>query len=165
MHRRKFLQSTLVTGAAGAFAPALAQSALSQSALSIPTFELEETTIPNLQSAMQSGKLSAHSLAQKYLERIAAIDKHGPAINSIIELNPDALAIADELDKERNAKGPRGPMHGIPVLIKDNIDTADRFGDHRWIARDDRRQTAEGRLYRAATARCRCSDPRQDKSQ
>ena len=126
MDRRKFLQSTLLTGAAGAFAPALAQPVLSESAPSIPSFELDETTITDLQSAMQSGRLSAHSLAEKYLERIAAIDKNGPAINSIIELNPDALAIADALDKERQAKGSRGPMHGIPVLIKDNIDTADR---------------------------------------
>ena len=78
---------------------------------------------------MQTGELSARKIAEKYLERIAAIDKtkDGRSINSVIELNPDALAIADELDKERRAKGPRGPMHGIPVLIKDNIDTADRM--------------------------------------
>ena len=129
MDRRKFLQSTLITGAAGAFAPALAQPALTQSAHSVPSFELDETTITDLQSAMQSGKLSARSIAEKYLERVSAVDKvkDGPAINSIIELNPDALTTADALDKERNAKGPRGPMHGIPVFIKDNIDTADRM--------------------------------------
>src|SRR3989449_9460197 len=75
---------------------------------------------------MSSRKHSPHSLTRKYLDRID-IDKHGPAINSLIELNPDALSIATELDKERKAKGARGPLHGIPVLIKDNIETADRM--------------------------------------
>jgi amidase len=74
---------------------------------------------------MNSGKFTARSLVEKYTARIDEIDKHGPAINSIIELNPDALSIADTLDQERKAKGPRGPLHGVPVLIKDNIDTAD----------------------------------------
>jgi amidase len=90
-------------------------------------FEFDEATISDLQARMKSGELSAHSLATAYLARIDEIDKHGPALNSVIEVNPDALAIADALDKERKAKGPRGPMHGIPVLIKDNIDTADRM--------------------------------------
>ena len=76
---------------------------------------------------MTAGSLTAHALTQAYLDRIAAIDKRGPALNSVIELNPDALAIAAALDAERKAKGPRGPLHGVPVLIKDNIDTADRM--------------------------------------
>ena len=76
---------------------------------------------------MRSGELTAHALAEKYLARIEAMDKRGPAINSVIELNPDALSIADGLDKERKQNKLRGPMHGIPVLIKDNIDTADRM--------------------------------------
>src|SRR2546430_4310613 len=76
---------------------------------------------------MASGKYTAHSLARKYLDRIDDVDKHGPTINSLIELNPDALSIATELDKERKAKGARGPLHGIPVIIKDNIDTHDRM--------------------------------------
>ena len=76
---------------------------------------------------MSSGKFSARGLAEKYLARIDAVDKHGPAVNSVIEVNPEALAIADSLDKERAAKRVRGPLHGIPVLIKDNIDTADRM--------------------------------------
>jgi amidase len=76
---------------------------------------------------MESGALTARSIAEKYLARIRDVDKQGPAINSVIELNPDALAIADALDKERKAKGARGPLHGIPILIKDNIDTADRM--------------------------------------
>jgi amidase len=92
-----------------------------------PAFELDELTIAELQSGMASGKYSAHSLTRKYLDRIDDVDKHGPAINSVIELNPDALSIATDLDKERKTKGPRGPLHGIPVLIKDNIDTHDRM--------------------------------------
>ena len=81
----------------------------------------------DLQSGMKSGKFTARSLVEKYLARIEEIDKRGPAINSIIELNPDALSIADTLDRERKSKGPRGPLHGIPALIKDNIDTADKM--------------------------------------
>jgi amidase len=91
----------------------------------IRPFELDEITISDLQDGMKSGKFTARSLVEKYTARMAEIDKAGPAINSVIELNPDALAIADTLDQERKAKGARGPMHGVPVLIKDNIDTAD----------------------------------------
>src|SRR5262249_30592809 len=85
------------------------------------SFELEEKTILELQEGMKSGSLTARSIAEKYLSRIAAIDKQGPRLNSVIELNPEAL------DSERNSRGARGPLHGIPVLIKDNIDTADRM--------------------------------------
>jgi amidase len=90
-------------------------------------FELDELSVGELQAGMASGKYTANSLAKKYLDRINEIDKHGPGINSVIELNPDALSIANDLDKERKAKGPRGPLHGIAVLIKDNIDTHDRM--------------------------------------
>jgi amidase len=93
----------------------------------IKPFELDELTIADLQSGMASGKFSARSITEKYLARIDEIDKHGPTINSVIEINPDALAIADALDKERKAQHLRGLMDGIPVLIKDNIDTADRM--------------------------------------
>lgn len=94
-----------------------------------PAFELDEVTIRELQDGMKSGKYTARSIAEKYLERIARLDRpgHGPGVNSVIELNPDALAIADHLDRERRERGARGPMHGIPVLIKDNIATADRM--------------------------------------
>jgi len=91
------------------------------------SFELDEATIADLQAGMASGKYTASSITQKYLDRIDEIDKRGPALASVIEVNPDALAIADGLDKERAQKHVRGPMHGIPVLIKDNIDTADRM--------------------------------------
>jgi amidase len=94
---------------------------------SIKEFEFDEVTIRELQEAMTSGKRSARSIAKSYLERIEEIDRHGPKLSSVIEVNPDALAIADALDKERKAKGARSPLHGIPVLIKDNIDTADRM--------------------------------------
>lgn len=88
-------------------------------------FDVTEKTVAQLQAAMASGKTSAQELVRLYLARIAAIDKAGPKLNSVIELNPDALAIAVELDAERKAQGPRGPLHGIPVLLKDNIATAD----------------------------------------
>jgi amidase len=92
-----------------------------------PAFELEEATVGDLQKRITAGSLTARALTEAYLDRIAAIDKRGPALNAVIELNPDALSIAAALDAERKAKGPRGPLHGIPVLIKDNIDTADRM--------------------------------------
>jgi amidase len=91
----------------------------------VKPFELSEITVAKLQDEMQSGKLTARSLAEEYLTRIEKVDKRGPAVNSVIEVNPDALAMAAELDRERKAKGPRGPLHGIPVLIKDNIATRD----------------------------------------
>src|SRR5208282_3790526 len=90
-------------------------------------FELDEITIDDVQKAFLSGQYSSRSLAEKYLARIQEIDKAGPMVNSVIELNPEALQIADALDRERKAKGPRGPLHGIPILIKDNIDTGDRM--------------------------------------
>ncbi len=93
----------------------------------VEPFELDELTIADLQQAMQSGKESARSLVKKYQARIEVVDRKGSAINSVIEVNPDALEIAEALDRERSAKGARGPLHGIPVLIKDNIDTADRM--------------------------------------
>src|SRR5712692_10216683 len=131
MNRRTFVRNSVIgsvglasvrTGVAAEKAPAPTEPYAPPVA-----FELDELTIAELQSGMASGKYSAHSLARKYIDRIDNIDKHGPAINSVIELNPDALSIASDLDKERKAKGPRGPLHGIPVLIKDNIDTHDRM--------------------------------------
>ena len=92
-----------------------------------PKFELDEITIAQLQRAMKSGKSSSHTITRMYLERIAQIDRHGPTLRAIIETNPDALSIATQMDAERRRGKVRGPLHGIPVLIKDNIDTADRM--------------------------------------
>src|SRR5262245_30703993 len=83
----------------------------------VKAFELDEMTITQMQAAMQSGKFTAVALTKKYLSRIKEIDRLGPALNAIIEINPDAVAIAQALDRERKAKGPRGPLHGVPVLI------------------------------------------------
>src|SRR5262245_47109548 len=90
-------------------------------------FPLEEATAAQLQDWMTSGRYTARQIASLYLERIEQIDRSGPALHAVIEVNPDALAIADALDAERKEKGPRGPLHGIPVVIKDNIDTADKM--------------------------------------
>jgi amidase len=130
--RRSFLRAALTSGVATLLYPALGAAREIVSSPfpkpgDIKRFELEEITIPELQDAMKSGRLTARSLAEKYLARMDEIDKRGPAVNAIIELNPDALSIAATLDQERKARGVRGPLHGIPVLIKDNIDTADRM--------------------------------------
>ncbi len=132
MNRRDFLQTTGQGGAQ----MILAVAALGGSSgavhaaprpLRIDSFEYEEAGILQLQSAMSSGKETAVSLAKKYLRRIEEVDRSGPRLNSVIEVNPDALAMARGLDRERKQKGPRSSMHGIPILIKDNIDTHDRM--------------------------------------
>ncbi len=89
--------------------------------------QFEEWTIHDLQQAMESGKLTSVDIVWLYLERIAAFNHQGPKINAVLEVNPDALFIAEALDKERAQSGPRGPLHGIPVLLKDNIDTEDKL--------------------------------------
>ena len=132
--RRKFIQASLLGASAAVLTPRSALGASSSNASpafetksSAGSFGLDEITVAELQEGMTSGRFTAHSITEKYLERIEAIDKHGPAINSVIEVNPDALSIAKELDKERKQKHLRGPLHGIPVLLKDNIDTSDRM--------------------------------------
>src|SRR3954447_25239864 len=90
-------------------------------------FDLEETTIAALQQRMQSGQETSRSIVDKYLARIEALDRSGPALHSVLEVNPDARTIADQLDAERKSGRTRGPLHGIPILIKDNIATADRM--------------------------------------
>ena len=112
MNRRDFLAATLLT-------PAIVTAAKRS--------ELDEAAIADLQAAMAVGKESSVSLTKKYLRRIDDIDRDGPAINSVIEVNPDAIDIARELDRERKSGRIRGPLHGVPILLKDNIDTHDRM--------------------------------------
>src|SRR5215471_19389678 len=88
---------------------------------------LEEATIIDLQSAMTLGRVTSVELVRGYLDRIAKVDRAGPKLNSVLEINPDAQAIAAALDRERKEKGPRGPLHGVPILLKDNIDTGDKM--------------------------------------
>lgn len=130
MKRRTFLRTGLVSTAA-AFSPALgaagAEPPAAGSSAPIKAFEFEETTVADLQEAMRSGRRSSRQITEAYLARIQEVDKSGPAINSVIELNPDAVAMAEERDKERQNGRVRGPLHGVPILIKDNIDTGDRM--------------------------------------
>jgi amidase len=93
----------------------------------VPAFDLDEESISSLQEKIASGKYSSEQLTKLYLDRIETIDKKGPLLNSVIEINPEALSIAKSLDDERKAGKTRGPLHGIPILIKDNIDTADKM--------------------------------------
>jgi amidase len=132
--RRGFVGSTLaaVVAARGAKSDPAAHARIGDAPPhgvppQVPAFALDELTIEELQGRMQSGQDTAQSLTRLYLGRIDAIDQRGPAINSVIELNPDAFAIARLRDEERKAGKTRGPLHGIPVLIKDNIDTADHM--------------------------------------
>lgn len=131
MQRREFLRRTTLAGSALLAAAAGPARAAEQDASGSPhpgaPSAADAPTIADLQHAMSSGRLTAVALARRYLKRIEEIDRRGPRLNAVIELNPDALEIARELDRERKSKGPRGPMHGIPILIKDNIDTHDRM--------------------------------------
>lgn len=90
-------------------------------------FDFDELTIAEFQARLKTGELTAHEICTRYLERIEEIDRHGPLLRSVIEVNPDALSIARKLDEEYRSNGPRGPLHGMPMLLKDNIDTADRM--------------------------------------
>ena len=134
MQRRNFLKSgslaalTLGTLTSSSCSILVEESGASNKPIKLPgDFELNEASIKLLQEKMADKSLSSHAITKLYLDRIAAIDKQGPELNAVIELNPDALQIAAALDKERAAGKVRGMMHGIPVLIKDNIDTADKM--------------------------------------
>lgn len=118
---------SLTSAADGALHQERSPDHVTETLSNIRPFELEEITIAELQEGMSSGKFSARSITEIYLKRIEEIDRGGPAINSVIEINPDALKIADALDAERSEKGARGPLHGIPILIKDNIATRDNM--------------------------------------
>lgn len=128
LSRRSLLKKGLAGGVLVAAFPSLVKHEIPSSLLfDVPSSEFDEITISDLQEGMKSGRFTARSIADHYLARIDAIDKQGPTLKSVIEVNPDALKIADDLDKERKEKGARGPMHGIPVVIKDNIGTADKM--------------------------------------
>jgi amidase len=137
MDRRNFVRLSAIAGALTVRGKAVGAETLVDDAglrartgrrpFQVAPFELEEATVADLQAGMASGKFTARSITQAYLDRIAALDRQGPNLRHVIETNPDALSIADTLDQERKAGRVRGPLHGIPVLIKDNIDTADRM--------------------------------------
>lgn len=133
MKRRSFLQNTAAAGLSMAAVTGLS-ACETKNGTTTPgepgftdDFTFAETTIASLQQQMEAGALTSAGLTQAYLDRIAVIDKAGPKINAVIELNPEALDIARQMDNERKAGKLRGPMHGIPVLIKDNIETADKM--------------------------------------
>ena len=129
--RRQFLKKTSITAVAAAVTPALAAarelSSAEQPQGQVKPFDLDEVTIADLQDGMTSGKYTSQAITEKYLTRIQEIDQQGPQLKSVIEVNRDALVIAEMLDKERKQNHIRGPLHGIPVLIKDNLDTADHM--------------------------------------
>ena len=134
MDRRDFLRLSAFGAAVGfggntSVGDRLAEIARARSAspFNVPAFELEEATLDDLQKWMASGRMTSRSITQLYLNRIAALDRKGPSLHHVIEVNPDALSIAASLDKERKAGRVRGPLHGIPILLKDNVDTADRM--------------------------------------
>lgn len=132
MKRRDFLLNSTMAGATTLIGAACNPSANQTSEVTAgetvaDEFELNEITIDALQEKMKQGSYTSQQITQLYLDRINAIDQNGHHLNSVIELNPDALAIAQQMDSERKAGKLRGPLHGIPVLIKDNIDTADKM--------------------------------------
>jgi amidase len=137
MKRRHFLHHGTQAAVAAALLPLVAgATAASAVAAAAPAaapetpaadFDLTEASITDLQARLKSGQSTSRTLCQGYLDRIAQLDRAGPKLNAIIELNPDALKIADALDKERRAGKLRGPLHGIPILLKDNIDTGDQM--------------------------------------
>jgi len=135
MDRRDFVRLGAIAGAMAMGGKRLASQPIETEMLpgavkrefTIPPFELEEATIADLQAAMAAGRMTAHSITELYLNRIADLDRKGPMLHHVIEVNPDELSIAASLDQERKSGRVRGPLHGIPILIKDNIDTADRM--------------------------------------
>jgi amidase len=127
MKRRDFVRLGVGAGVAAGAMAGVAQAAAAAAGRGAANASILDAGVHEQQAQMAAGKLSSKSLVQQYLARIAAIDKAGPRLNAVIELNLDALAIAEELDRERKSGKLRGPLHGIPVLIKDNIATADKM--------------------------------------
>ncbi len=128
MNRRGFLGCGALAGAAALAGEVDAsQPHAPKAPADVPAFELDEVTLAELQKQMATGARSSRQVTEAYLQRIAALDRQGPELRSVIETNPEALEIAAALDTERRAKGARGPLHGIPVLVKDNVDTSDKM--------------------------------------
>src|SRR6202521_1218853 len=136
MDRRDFVRLCAVAGAltlrgkrlsAEVIADRASRQREPNDAIANAPFALDEVTIADLQSAMASGRMTARSITQQYIDRVHALDRTGPTLRAILEINPEALSIADTLDRERKAGKVRGPLHGVPILIKDNIDTADQM--------------------------------------
>ena len=135
MNRKEFLTNTTIAAAgltslitASCNADAAATKKTNETpTTSTDNFELNETTLVDLQEMLRTGKYTSEQITLMYLKRIEEIDKKGPTLNAVIEVNPDAVAIAKTMDSERKAGKSRGPLHGIPILIKDNIDTADKM--------------------------------------
>ncbi|MGH9443162.1 MAG: amidase [Thermoanaerobaculia bacterium] len=130
LDRRSLFRYGAVGGALAALLPALERGEGAATAEETPSalaFELEETTFGDLQKRMETGADTARTIAEKYLARIDALDRSGPSLHSVLEINPDALQIAGGLDAERARGSLRGALHGIPILLKDNVATADRM--------------------------------------
>ena len=128
MNRRKFLQRVAGAGAGTALTGCVTQQSYAPAtAPKAAPFSLEEVTLAQLQKGFASGRLTSASVTREYLQRIHALDRRGPRLKSILEINPEAASIAGALDRERIAGKTRGPLHGIPVLIKDNLDTRDHM--------------------------------------
>ncbi|PLW94331.1 MAG: amidase, partial [Marinilabiliales bacterium] len=134
MKRREFLTSAAIGGSAIVLNPIAActrETNNKQAEIATSEFkkdaELDEKTVNDLQQMMKNGEISSEELVQKYLDRIHEIDKQGPKLRSVIEINPEAHSIARKMDQERNSGKVRGPLHGIPIIVKDNIDTGDQM--------------------------------------
>jgi amidase len=134
MDRRHFVRLGAIAGVMAVRGKPLAGEALdrgepanAKDRFAVSAFDLEEATLADLQAGMSSGRMTARSITQQYIARIGELDRKGPTLRHVLEVNPDALSIADSLDQERKSGRVRGPLHGIPILLKDNIDTADRM--------------------------------------
>ena len=137
LSRRAFVATTCASATAAALVPPLPHRGSAAPSRSAPVLdsiatthhvaEVEERSVAEWQAALTRGELTSRELVERYLQRIESLDRSGPTLRAVLETNPDALAIAASLDAERRAGRTRGPMHGIPVLVKDNIDTADRM--------------------------------------
>jgi len=135
MDRRNFVRLGAVAGVLAVRGKSLGAETLDdgteptfrKNRFAISPFDLEEATIADLQAGMSSGRMTSRSITQQYIARIDELDRKGPTLRHVLEVNPDALSIADSLDQERKSGRVRGPLHGVPILLKDNIDTADRM--------------------------------------